>query len=82
MLVLTRKVGDGITIGDRIRVKIVEIKGTQIRLGIEAPADFRIYRDEIYEKVLHQNQLAAAWDLGDFRKAVNLFTDAAKERQP
>jgi len=80
MLVLTRKVGDAITIGDRIRIKVVEVKGGQIRLGIEAPKDFRIYREEIYAKVQQQNQLAAAWDMADFRKTVSLFTDEEKER--
>jgi len=79
MLVLTRKVGDAITIGDRIRIKVVEVKGSQIRLGIEAPDDLRIYREEIYEKVQQQNRLAAAWDLDVFRNAVRLFTDNDKE---
>jgi len=79
MLVLTRKVGDAITIGDRIRIKVVEVKGSQIRIGIEAPAEFRIFREEIYAKVQQQNHLAATWDLDDFRKAVSLFTDEDKE---
>lgn len=81
MLVLTRKVGEAITIGDQIKIKVVEVKGSQIRLGIEAPADFRIYREEIYVKVKEQNQLAAFWDLSDFKKAVRLFTDEEKERR-
>ena len=59
MLVLTRRVGEGITIGTNIRVVVVEIKGGQVRLGIEAPASISIHRDEIYAKVREENQKAA-----------------------
>ena len=82
MLVLTRKVGESIAIGDQIKIRVVEVKGNSIRLGIDAPADFRIYREEIYLKVQEQNQLAAYWDLADFQNAVNMFTDQQKELTP
>jgi carbon storage regulator len=62
MLVLTRRVGEGITIGSNIRVVVVEIKGGQVRLGIEAPANITIHRDEIYAKVREENQKAASPD--------------------
>jgi carbon storage regulator len=62
MLVLTRRVGEGITIGTNIRVVVVEMKGGQVRLGIEAPADVPIHRDEIYAKVREENKKAAAAD--------------------
>ncbi|ABB30683.1 carbon storage regulator, CsrA [Geobacter metallireducens RCH3] len=78
MLVLTRKMGETITIGDQIRIKVVEMKGNQVRLGIEAPGDMRIYREEIYLKVQKENQLAAAWSLEDLESAVN-FAGAGKE---
>ncbi len=79
MLVLTRKVGEAITIGDQIKIKVVEVKGNQIRIGIEAPDDVRIYREEIFVKVKEQNRLAAFWDLDDFHSAVSLFTGEEKE---
>jgi carbon storage regulator len=79
MLVLTRKVDEAIAIGDQIVIKVIEVKGGQVRLGIEAPADCRIYREEIYVKVKEQNRLAAFWDLADFQKAAGLFTNHAKE---
>ena len=60
MLVLTRRVGEGITIGTNIRVVVVEIKGGQVRLGIEAPASISIHRDEIYAKVRDENKKAAS----------------------
>ena len=59
MLILTRKPGESIYIGDGIKVIIVEIKGNQIRVGIEAPADVRIYREEIYLQILEENKKAA-----------------------
>ena len=59
MLVLTRRVGEGITIGTNIRVVVVEIKGGQVRLGIEAPSSISIHRDEIYAKVREENKKAA-----------------------
>lgn len=71
MLVLTRKMGEVVTIGDQIKIKVVEMKGNQVRLGIEAPNDLRIYREEIYLKVQRENQLAAAWNLADLEQAVN-----------
>ena len=58
MLVLTRKLGEGITIGDGIRVVIVGIKGQHVRLGIEAPAQPTIYRDEIYARIMDENRRA------------------------
>ncbi|MRR34586.1 carbon storage regulator [bacterium] len=78
MLVLTRKMGETITIGDQIRIKVVEMKGNQVRLGIEAPGDMRIYREEIYLKVQKENQIAAAWSLDDLEQAVN-FAAGQKE---
>lgn len=59
MLILTRKPGESIYIGDRIKVTIVEIKGNQIRVGIEAPRNERIYREEIWLQIREENQQAA-----------------------
>ena len=47
MLILTRTVGETITIGDNIRIHILAIKGTQVRLGIEAPKNMLVLREEI-----------------------------------
>lgn len=55
MLVLTRKSGQGIWIGDDVRVVVLESKDGQVRLGIEASKNKPIYRDEIYTKIQEQN---------------------------
>jgi len=59
MLILTRKPGESVYIGDDVKVTIVEIKGNQIRVGIDAPRELRIYREEIYLQILEENKLAA-----------------------
>lgn len=55
MLVLTRKHNESITIGDHVRVTVLEIRGTQVRLGIEAPRDTPVNRTEIYEAIVQEN---------------------------
>jgi carbon storage regulator len=63
MLILTRKIGECITIGDHIRVYVVGIRGKQVRLGVEAPADAIVHREEIYERIMDENRLAAQIEL-------------------
>lgn len=59
MLILTRKVGESVAIGDDIQVSVVEIKGTQVKLGIRAPRDVTVHREEIYLKIQEENKRAA-----------------------
>jgi carbon storage regulator len=58
MLVLTRKVGETIAIDDHIKITIVQIKGKQVRVGIEAPKETKIHREEIYQAIQTQNKEA------------------------
>ncbi|MDD2944065.1 MAG: carbon storage regulator CsrA [bacterium] len=58
MLVLTRKPGQAVYIGDDIRITLMEIRGNQVRLGVEAPSSVRIYREEIYLQILEENKQA------------------------
>ena len=60
MLVLTRKSGERLKIGHEITVTILEIAGGQVRLGIEAPPEVSVHREEIYERIRQENLRAAA----------------------
>lgn len=58
MLILRRKTGESVTIGDNIRLTVLDIQGKQIKLGIEAPKSIVIHREEIYKKIVDQNKEA------------------------
>jgi carbon storage regulator len=55
MLVLTRKLGESIAIDDHIKIRVVQIKGKQVRLGIEAPKETKIHREEVYQTIQQTN---------------------------
>ena len=59
MLVLTRKLGESIAIDDDIKIVVVQIRGRQVRLGIEAPRNTKIHREEVYLAIQEQNKQAA-----------------------
>jgi carbon storage regulator len=59
MLVLTRKIGESIAIDDNIKIVVVQIKGKQVRLGIKAPNETKIHREEVYVAIQDQNKEAA-----------------------
>jgi len=59
MLILTRKLGEDISIGDDITIKVVSIKGRQVKIGIEAPRSMQVHRGEIYEMIKEENKKAA-----------------------
>jgi carbon storage regulator len=69
MLVLTRRPGESIIVGENIVITVIEIKGGQVRIGIDAPREVEVYREEIYEQVRQEN-LAAIANVDAVRKAV------------
>ena len=76
MLVLTRKTGESITIDDHIKIVVVMIKGKQVRLGIQAPRETKIHREEVYTAIQEQNKAAATSDVG-----LNRVSEALKNTQ-
>lgn len=63
MLVLTRKLGESIAIDDHIKIVVVQIKGKQVRLGIKAPKETKIHREEVYKAIQDQNTEASMADM-------------------
>jgi len=60
MLILSRRPGESLTIGDDITVTVIACSGNQIRLGISAPREVRVLREEIYRAVQEENRAAAS----------------------
>jgi carbon storage regulator len=56
MLVLTRKPGQSIMIGDGVEVQVLSVAGEKVRLGITAPRDVSIFRNEVYDRIENENQ--------------------------
>jgi len=62
MLILTRRLGEQIAIGDDIKITLLDIKGKHVRIGIEAPASVTVHRGEVYRLIQEENLRAAAFD--------------------
>jgi len=58
MLVLTRKHGESITIGDNIRITFLDIQNKSVKIGIQAPKHIHVHREEIYNKIVEENRKA------------------------
>jgi carbon storage regulator len=64
MLVLTRKLGEKIKIGDQISITVVELDGRYVKLGIEAPRSVIVHREEVYQRIQEENKRAATQNQG------------------
>jgi carbon storage regulator len=83
MLILTRKLGERITIGNDIVISLLEIKGSQVKLGIEAPKGISIHRQEIYERIREENLISSAVTAFDLSEAATLLqTNRPKDAEP
>ena len=60
MLVLTRKLGENIRIGDSVKITVLEVRSGQVKLGIEAPPEIKVHREEIYARIQEENRRARA----------------------
>ena len=73
MLTLTRKVGESVCIGDNIKVVVKEVKGKQVRLGVIAPREIYVCREELYDKIHQANVGATDTDVNILDSISGLF---------
>jgi carbon storage regulator len=73
MLILTRKLGENIRIGDTIRIVVLDIKGGQVKLGIDAPPSVAVHREEIYERIREENRRASGISAKAIREVAQIF---------
>ena len=59
MLILTRRISESVIIGDDVKITVLGTKGNQVRLGIDAPRDVSVHREEIYQRILAEEQGAS-----------------------
>ena len=78
MLVLTRKAGEGIIIGDDIKITIVELKSGGVRIGIDAPRDIKVHRQEVFDRIKQENQEATQWEIADLNELTNILNQGRK----
>ncbi len=62
MLILTRRIGEALMIGDNVHLKVLDVQGTQVKIGVDAPKDIGVHRQEIYQRI--QNEKRHAKDKG------------------
>ncbi len=73
MLILTRRPGESLHLGDTIKITVLSVQGKQIKLGLEVPEDMTVYREEIYLRVKEQNRMALETSDADLLAATQLW---------
>ena len=73
MLILSRKVGQSLMLGDGVEITITEVSGDRVKIGISAPADIKVYRKEIYSTIQENQSPAAPAPYGSLRDLLRQF---------
>jgi carbon storage regulator len=83
MLVLSRKIGEVITVGSSVKITVLSFDRGVVRLGIEAPKSVPVHRKEVHDKIIEMNKLAARTQIDDLKNALNesgvIFSVPAKD---
>ena len=70
MLILSRKTNQKIRVGDSIEITVIEVRGDQVKIGVEAPRTVKVFREEIYDEIQRENKAALA--VGNIRSLAQL----------
>ncbi len=82
MLILTRKIGEAIAIENNVIVRVLGVKGGQVKLGVDAPSHVVVHREEIFLRILEENKRAAQEAPADLSAVVSLFGGATGADSP
>jgi carbon storage regulator len=82
MLILTRKPGESILIGDDIEVTITSIDQNKVRVGIKGPAHIPIYREELYRRIQQENRAAALIGKDEFESLLDIYSSGRQGDGP
>ncbi len=75
MLILTRRPGESLYVGENIRITVLGMQGKQVKLGIDLPDDVTVYREEVYNRVTEENRLALETSNEDLMLVANIWQD-------
>ncbi len=78
MLILTRKIGESITIGEQVKITVLGVFGRQVRLGVDAPPDVLVHREEVYVKIQEENREALKAKEDDLEKVKSMLEREGK----
>jgi carbon storage regulator len=81
MLILTRKIGESITIGEDTKITVLGIHGRQVRLGVIAPPNVVVHREEIFKKIQEENKKASETQTSDVKQVVKQIGQTKKKRE-
>lgn len=80
MLILTRKAGESLQLGDDVTITVLGVQGRQVKLGINVPGDMMVYREEVYLRIKEENRQALATEKDDLLAAARLWQTSAKKK--